>query len=373
VETKAASREDYVRALIQEIKSFKYKNPLKINSINFGGGTPMLLSEDQVTDIIAQLQETFPSFKESVEEISMEATPESVTDSKIANLKRLGFNRISIGVQSFNESEIRLSKRHNLPIASDQAIKIIREQGIENLCCDLMYGLQGQTLESWFNSVQSLLNYRPETIELYRTVIIPDTGLFRINNAVIMSPEEKYIAYEYARDQLLTAGYIQDSHVRFVLPKRGFYHQQANVFKDESLIGFGVGARSYAENVHYRNSYGKNSRTAIARYIDAQNNNSSAVETAVFFTQEEKLRRYVIYNLEALNRKEIQALYQYDIYAEYESTWNELEKRGLVLITDNTIKLTDKATYFRDTIASFFFSKENHELESAYYRNYALA
>lgn len=372
VDAKASSRDEYVKALIREIKRFSYYRPLEISSLNFGGGTPMLLSEEQVAAILAQLQETFPSLGETATEISMEATPESVTDAKIANLKQLGFNRISIGVQTFDESEIRLSKRHNLSAATKRAIEIIRGNGIANLCCDLMYGLQGQTLSSWRGTVQAMLEHRPETIELYRTVVIPDSGLFRIKDAAIMSPEEKYLAYEYARAELLAAGYVQDSHLRFVLPGQGFYRQQANVFKGESLIGFGVGARTYGENAHYRNSYGQNGRQAISRYIEAQSKSESAIETAVYLSGEEKLRRHIIYNLESLDRKRIQELFSYDIYREHETLWNELHKLGLVRIQEATITLTDKAAYFRDTIASYFFSKRNHELESAYYRNYGL-
>lgn len=369
VDSRTDSRDEYVAAVCQEIERFAYHDHLEISSVNFGGGTPMLLSEEQVSKIMRQLNKSFPGLRKTAAEISIEATPESVTDSKIKNLKKLGFNRVSIGVQSFDASEILLAKRHNLPTATRNAIEIIRRHGISNLCCDLMYGLQGQTIASWQQTVNCLLEYMPETIELYRTVLIPDTGLFRIRDAAIMSPDEKYQAYEYARNKLLAAGYIQDSHVRFVLPQRGFYQQQANVFKGESLIGFGVAARTYAENMHYRNSYGSNGRAAIARYIAAQAAGESAIESAIILSEEEKLRRHIIYNLESLDVAQIESQYGCDIDKKFEAAWQLLKGQGLIRRMNEKIELTDKATYFRDTIAAYFFSADIASLENNYYKN----
>ncbi len=369
VDSRATSRDEYVTAVCQEIERFAYHEQLEISSVNFGGGTPMLLSEDQVSKIMRQLNKSFSGLRKTATEICMEATPESVTDSKIKNLKGLGFNRVSIGVQSFDASEIRLAKRHNLPAATRNAIEIIRRHGIGNLCCDLMYGLQGQTIASWQQTVSCLLEYMPETIELYRTVLIPDTGLFRIRDAAIMTPEEKYQAYEYASQKLIAAGYIQDSHLRFTIPNRGFYQQQANVFKGESLIGFGVAARTYAENMHYRNSYGSNGRTAIARYIAAQTAGESAIDSAIILSEEEKLRRYLIYNLESLDIEKIKNIYGCDIDKKFESVWQLLKGQGLIRLARGRIELTEKASYFRDTIAAYFFSADNASLENDYYKN----
>ncbi len=365
--TKEAEYETYVEALIQEIKNATHLHEKRISTINFGGGTPMMLSELQLIKIMEQIKVSFPNFLNTATEISIEATPESITKEKTAVLRDLGFNRISIGIQTLNTNEIKSINRHNFSEQTQKAIEIIQTSGIGNLCCDLMYGLPGQDLESWEKTVLGLLEYRPHTIELYRTVSIPKTG-FSQRTSYKLSDEKKYEAYDYAREQLLASGYIQDSHLRFILPDKGFYRQQVNVFKGESLCGFGVGARSYADNVHYRNCYGiSQHRQAIQRYINAQKDHKSVVESAIFLNQEEKLIRYIIYNLESLDIKKIKQIFNLDITKKYKEIWDTLETLSLVSITHEKISLRYQAAYYRDTIAYCFFSEAIQNKEAYYY------
>ncbi len=365
--TKESEYEAYVDALIEEIKNASHLHDRHISTINFGGGTPMMLSEKQLIKIMKQITISFPDFLKTAAEISIEATPESITEEKTALLKALGFNRISIGVQTLNANEIKSVKRHNFSKQTQKAIEIILSSGINNLCCDLMYGLPGQDLKSWKQTVTGLLEYRPQTIELYRTVSIPKTG-FSKGASFQLSNEEKYEAYEYAREKLLSSGYQQNSHLRFILPKQGFYQQQTNVFCGESLYGFGVGARSYAENVHYRNCYDSSKhRSAIQRYISSQQNSKSAIESAIFLNEEEKLRRYIIYNLESLDIRKIKRIFNIDIVEKYKETWKTLNALSLISIMEDIITLNSQAAYYRDAIAYSFFSEVIQKKEANYY------
>ncbi len=365
--TKEAEYETYVEALIKEIKNATHLHEKRISTINFGGGTPMMLSEFQLIKIMEQIKVSFPNFLNTAKEISIEATPESITEEKTALLKDLGFNRISMGVQTLNAAEIKSIKRHNFSQSTRQAIEIVQASGINNLCCDLMYGLPGQDLESWEQTVLGLLEYRPQTIELYRTVSIPKTGFSKEVSFQLLN-EEKYEAYEYAREKLLSSGYLQDSHLRFILPDKGFYQQQVNVFKGESLCGFGVGARTYADNVHYRNCYDSSKhRLAIQRYINAQKDHKSVVESAIFLNQEEKLIRYIIYNLESLDIKKIKQIFNVDITKKYKEIWDTLETLSLITVTEKDISLKYQAAYYRDAIAYSFFSETVKNKEESYY------
>ena len=359
--------ETYVDALIQEIKNATHLHGRHISTINFGGGTPMMLSEQQLIKIMEQINISFPNFLSTATEISIEATPESICAEKTAILKSLGFNRISIGIQTLNAAEIKNIKRHNFSEQTQNAIEIVKSSGIKNLCCDLMYGLPGQDLESWEQTVLGLLEYRPQTIELYRTVHIPGTG-FSKKTSYQLSNEEKYEAYEFAREKLVLSGYEQDSHLRFILPGEGFYQQQVNVFKGESLCGFGVGARTYANNVHYRNSYDSSKhRSAIQRYIALQKDSKSTIESAIFLNQEERLVRYIIYNLESLDIKMIKQIFDIDITMEYKQIWKTLETLSLITISNESINLKYQAAYYRDAIAYSFFSETVKNKEALYY------
>lgn len=361
--------EAYVATLIKEIATQRFLKTKTVSTINFGGGTPLLLSPTQLEKIISQLQKSFPDMRQTLCELSIEATPEAVTPEKLETLKELGFNRISIGIQTFNDDELAATKRGNFCEATRRALHLIRQSGIANLCCDLMYGLPGQTLESWQKSLDELLSWRPETIELYNTVTIPGTGLFRINRAASMKALEKRQAYELARKRLLAAGYVQDSHLRFVIPNQGFYRQQVNVFKGETLIGFGVAARSYTEFTHYRNCYdSRRPKASINRYIEKINQGCTPVESAVFLSPHERCRRFIIYNLESLDRQIIKKNFGIDIIEEYSCIWKILQDLGLVHIHNQSLTLTPEAAYYRDLIAAYFFSPTLQALEENYYR-----
>lgn len=368
VSKKMDDYEEYVEALVKEISYFRYSKDSTVKSINFGGGTPMLLSIHQMERIIKQIKISFPYAFKTATEISIEATPDSICSEKVTYLQEDGFNRISIGVQTLNNSELIATKRKNLSQSTHQAIETIKKSGIKNLCCDLMYGLPNQTKASWEKTLTELIDYRPETIELYRTVVIPGTGLAG-SNSNALSDESKYQIYEEAREKLFLAGYMQDSHLRFVLPQQGFYEQQVNVFKGQSLLGFGVGARSYAKNIHYRNSYGfKDSKLAIKRYIKNQNDNVSSVESAIFISNDEEMRRHIIYNLEALDIRYIQQKYNYNLLEKNEEFWKILEGNNFIKFQNNFISLKEKASYFRDLLAYYFFSESIKNLESTYYQ-----
>lgn len=363
IERLQTKRDMYVDALVKEIYSFApYTKDKIVRSINFGGGTPSLLSQKQVEKIMNALKKVFPNFLDTATEISMEATPESIEYEKIQHLKTLGFNRMSIGIQTLHGVEIVKTGRHNSSTTSINAMKILRHSGIDNLCVDLMYGLPLQTEQTWQSTVRGILEFQPETIELYRTVIIPGTRLSRAENPTnLIEWKKKSLEYSFARDILMNKGYAQDFHVRFVIPKKGFYDQQSNVFKGQSLVGFGVGARTYADNVHYRNTYStKYSKTAIDRYVEAVNMDQPCVESAIFLTNQEKGRRHAIYNLESLDVHYLLKTYGLDI-----ST--EIVQSGLFTKNGNVFSLKPSEWYHRDLVAYSLFSEKNLELEKKYY------
>ena len=370
IEKKYDERELYVDAVVKEILAFApYVQNKTVRSINFGGGTPMLLSESQVHKVINALRVVFPNFQATAIEISIEATPESVTYEKVSFLKSLGFNRISVGIQTLEHSEIMETKRHNFSEESIKAIEIIKNSGIENLCIDLMYGLPSQTTESWISTLNGIIEYLPETIELYRMVVIPKTGIAKhIDPSIIADWKKKYEMYKIAKKLLLAAGYVQESHVRFVIPQKGFYVQQTNIFKGQSLIGFGVGARTYAQNMHYRNIYSTiQSKNAVRRYIKAINDAESVVESMIDLSSDELVRRHIIYNLEQLDIDFISEKYQLNFLEKYSGLLETLIRTELYKRIGNNFKLTDSGIYHRDLIAYSFLSENSMYLEKHYY------
>ncbi len=368
IDGKGDFQEAYVEALLSELEMrrglFESRN---VTSVNFGGGTPSLLTTDQFERVFYKLLEINPSLLETAEEVSIEATPESVEYEKFRQFRESGVNRVSIGIQTFHDEEIALSKRHNWARVSTNAIEALRRAGIPNVCCDLMYGIEGQTIDSWKESVQGLLEYMPETIELYALAVQPHTSL-GVKPRKIMNNVDKYYSYEIARDLLLEAGYIHDSHLRFILPTRGFYAQQVNVSRGQSLVGFGAGARTYAVNVHYRNCFDMTfPKDAIRRYMQKMSQSEHPIQTAFFLDTDERMRRYVIGRIDHLGMRDFKEEFGLEFYEAFSDLYSMLLERGLAGYERGIFRLTSEGLKYRELIVNVFFSDEALRREQSYW------
>ncbi len=184
----------------------------EVDTVYFGGGTPSLLEPASLAQIINAIRASFPS---QFEEVTLEADPETISPEKAAAWRDAGFNRISMGVQSFDDGELRAAGRMHRRADVFQATKILRAAGFANLSFDLIAGLPHQTDRSWEDSVEQLLHLRPEHVSIYMMEI--DEGS-RLGLEVLQSGE-RYSAkalpsddamanyYEHGCRQLAAAGY----------------------------------------------------------------------------------------------------------------------------------------------------------------------
>ncbi len=373
IDGKGDFQEAYVDTIVAELEMKRgLFEGRRVTSVNVGGGTPSLLTINQFERIFSKLLEINPKILETAEEVSIEATPESVKYDKFRIFKELGLNRVSIGIQTLNDEEIDLSNRHNWAQVSTDAIGTLRKAGIPNVCCDLMYGIERQTLESWQRSVNGLLEYRPETIELYALAVQPKTPL-GIKPRPVMNNKDKYRCYEIARELLLEAGYIHDSHLRFIIPEQGFYAQQVNASNGQSLVGFGAGARTYAVNVHYRNSFDTRfHRGAIKRYMQNIADGNNAVETAIFLDSDEQMRRYVIGHLDYLDIEEFRQKFGLEFGEAFSELYNTLLERRLANYEKKGLRLTAEGMKFKELITNAFFSDQAVQRERSYWEQVQL-
>src|SRR3989344_8820698 len=361
-------RAEYVDAVVKEIKL--YQNILdgrKVRTLYFGGGTPSLLTPKELEKIITSLLEVNPAVLKTSEEISIEATPESVEESKFKQFKDFGINRVSLGVQSFNNSEIVLSKRKNLSEISIKAIESLRKIGIPNVVIDLMIGIEGQTVQSFEESVKEALELRPETVELYALGLMPQTGLGKKVPSTLMADQDIYRCYELGRELFLAAGYVQDCHNRYVIPGKGSFLQEDYVFEGMSLLGLGAGVRSYAQNLHYRNTYDPlNSRKAIVDYIANINRGGNSVQSGFFLDRDERMRQYAIGRIERLDKRDFRERFGVNFEEAFKRLHTELLELSLAEENGDIQQLTLHGLTFRDLIAKQFFSKRALEIEEKY-------
>ena len=360
-------RAQYINALIKEIEMYREVLQNKtIKTLHFGGGTPSLLSTFELKKIIDVLLKINPNILKTAVEVSIEATPESVEVKKFSEYKKLGINRVSMGIQSLDNNEIKLCRRNNFSKVSIDAIKILRKVGFQNIVIDLMIGIEGQTVESFEATVKSLLKYRPETVELYAIGLMPNTSV-GIRKPYLMSKEDIYRCYDVGRKLFLEAGYRQDCHNRYVILNKGSFFQEDYLFAGMSLIGIGAGARTYANNVHYRNCYDpKAHREAIIEYFNDVNNKRLPVKSAIFLDQEEKMRQYIIYNLESLDKKEFRRKFGVRFKEKFSDLISELFDLNLAQEDWRRIWLTSKGLNYRDLICKQVFSDNVRKMEREY-------
>ena len=209
-----ALREAFVRALEREIayygKAWCAHKDKPVESIYFGGGTPSLLDEAQFERLMERIREYFTI--EDGAEISMEANPATVTTEKLAAYRRAGLSRLSIGAQSFDSKVLKILGRIHSPAQIEEAFLASREAGFENISLDLMFGIAGQSQESWENSVKSVIRLTPEHVSLYSLEIMDNTRFAKEHEAGIYRETEEREdrrMYERALEMLEGAGYLQ--------------------------------------------------------------------------------------------------------------------------------------------------------------------
>ncbi len=236
----------YVEALIAEARLRRDElrgEPIK--TLYLGGGTPSQLPVALLRRLVAGLRGIFDLF--GLEEFTVEANPDDVTPEWCAALPPLGVNRVSMGVQSFQDDILRAIGRRHTAQQAVEAVARLREAGIRNISIDLIYGLPGQTVESWTDSVRQAIALKPQHISAYGLTYEEGTRLWqqRERGEVIEVPEEQCIEmYRILVDTLQAAGYEHYEISNFALPG---YHSRHNssYWDDTPYLGLGAAAHSY--------------------------------------------------------------------------------------------------------------------------------
>lgn len=238
--------ERYVDALIAEARLRRDElrgEPAR--TLYLGGGTPSQLPVALLSRLVLGLREQLGL--EDLEEFTVEANPDDVTPEWCAAIPPLGVNRVSMGVQSFEDSVLRFIGRRHTARQTAEAVGNLRAAGIDNISIDLIYGLPGQTIASWTDSVLQALALRPQHISAYGLTYEEGTRLWRQRERgeVVEVPEEQCLEmYRILVDELLTAGYEHYEISNFALPG---YHSRHNssYWDDTPYLGLGAAAHSY--------------------------------------------------------------------------------------------------------------------------------
>lgn len=366
----------YVEQLVRQIQIYgKMAGHRTVSTIYFGGGTPTVLSEKQFKDILSAVEANFPSREDDIE-ITVEGSPDSLSEEKLLALKELGVNRISIGLQTMHPVELKASGR---PYSVEDSVKTVENiaDNFEHFNLDLIYGLTNQTKKSWFDSLKQITDYNPSTISLYPVVARPLTSIertLRSKSERYIDDETKYAIFDENVKFLNNLGYRQESFTRFtkLSEEKNAYAQEASDFNGTPLIGFGAGARSYKGKFHYSFDYSASTKEAsniIENYLNTDLDSKNMAQFGITLDEQEERRRFVLLTL-TLNQLNIHTYnkkFSRDLIEDFCAEITALEKEECIRILENgDISLTEKGFKFSSLIARLFYSENVVNAEKNY-------
>lgn len=346
--TNLRPREEMVKALNRELvlrKDYLQNSP--IETIYFGGGTPSVLSRKELQSIFDTLSANF-SIAGSAE-ITLEANPDDLTDEALDLYKDIGVNRLSIGIQSFDDAVLRsLNRIHNGTAARTSVLKA-QEKGFDNISIDLIYAIPQQDLERWTDNVMEAIQLNPQHISSYSLTIEEKT---------MLGKWEKQGKFKAADDD-----FAADQHERLVdlLNDAGFEHYEVSNFAKagyrsrhntsywlgKNYLGIGPGAHSF--NSESRQYNVRDNR----KYISALSQDliPSTVEILTF---QEKVNEYLLISLRTswgIDLAHLRNHFRVNLFEDHVDYIKNLEKEGLATVTGDMLMLTRKGLLLADEIA----------------------
>jgi len=318
-------------------------------SVTIGGGTPLILAENQLEELF-KIGLRLTNGKKVP--ICIETAPGETTESKLDILKKFGVDRISIGVQSFNNDELLALKRFHNVEKAEKALKSIGKYNFPCLNIDLIYGIEGQTLDSLKYSVDSALKYFPDELFIYPLYIRKGTGLHKSGR---LEGGKTYEMYLFLREYLSEKGFLQTSMRRFTRQKP--LNERSCGF--ENTVSIGCGGRSYIGNLHFCHPYSVNRRECLETIDDyIKNPCKDDISHGFLLDREEEKRRFTIKNLlwtGGVSLPEYKEYFESDVGNDFPFI-NEFKEKGYICENDGVIQLTPLGLSLSDFIGPRFIS-----------------
>jgi oxygen-independent coproporphyrinogen-3 oxidase len=350
--TNLTTKRELVEAIARElILQKEYVNGERINTIYFGGGTPSLLTEEELDLLFDTIHENF-SVSDAAE-ITLEANPDDLSLSRLRQLQSQGVNRLSIGIQSFDDKVLQfLNRAHNSQSAT-VCVEEARNAGFQNISIDLIYAIPGQDDDAWKQNIAQAIRLSPEHISSYSLTIEDKTVFGRWAATGKLKVTEDDVAASQL-ETLVTllgdAGFEQYEVSNFARPGFESRHN-SSYWKQERYLGVGPSAHSYNQSSR---QYNISNNAAYVRGMQ-QNIIPFTLES---LTREDKINDFLLTTLRTqwgTDLKKLQQLYQYDLLADHEQYIKSLCEQKFALLQNDTLLLTKSGKLLADKIASDLF------------------
>lgn len=348
--TDADAIERYLAALSREIQFHKSDSRLdgaRIATIYLGGGTPSLLTSAQVSGILDELSSAFPLAEDT--EFTIECNPDDLDQERVEGYVEAGVNRISLGVQSMHDSELRhLGRRHGVAEVH-RAVELFYESGLKNFSIDLIYGIPGQNLDSWLESVSKALSLNPKHVSMYCLTAEAGTPLFEsIRRGEVELPPD-----EAVREMYISGAEALESHYLKQYEISNFaadgYHSRHNCayWTGRPYIGLGPSASSYIHPQRWKNV---SSLDAYLTGIEQSQRVARDIET---IDPETGRREYLMLSLRlksGMDLAEYKERFGHDLLGEREALIGHYTNSGFAELAQNRLYLTREGMFVSDEI-----------------------
>ncbi len=334
----------YILALCEDILSYKREERLSLDTVFFGGGTPSLLAPDQLGAIVRAIKESFDISGRG--EWTFEANPGTVTEEALRAFRLAGFNRVSMGLQSIHENELKILGRiHNFEDFKS-SFSILRSAGFDNINVDLMYAIPEQTKESLLATLNTVTALEPEHISAYGLIIEESTPFGKRGSEYEVDPDTESDLYELVYTLLRDSGY---HHYEISNYARAGYECRHNLiyWQMKEYIGVGAAAHSFFEKKRFFNSSNVGEYIASPHPVEYEEQSESELAEDHFMLGM-RLR-------DGISRSEYISRYGFDIIKRVkEEELLKMKSEGYLEYDGDRISLTDKGLYVSNSFLLHF-------------------
>lgn len=341
-----------VAAIREEINLRQdYLGAEAIKTIYFGGGTPSLLSSEEIKALLDLIHVRF-AVERNVE-ITLEANPDDLNSEKLASLRAAGINRLSIGIQSFHNKQLKLLNRAHDTESANACVQDARAAGFDNISIDLIYAIPDESDQLWVEDIEQALSLQPEHISCYSLTIEPQTvfGKWAKYGKLRITEDEVAARHlEILMDKLEDAGYEHYEVSNFAKP--GYYSKHnSSYWKGESYLGVGASAHSYNKESRQFNIANNH------LYMRAISKGTVPFEKEIL-SKADKINEFILTSLRTSWGCDTQRLireFEYDLLMDQSSYISRIIETGYAQLNSVTLVLTKKGKLLADKIASDLF------------------
>jgi oxygen-independent coproporphyrinogen-3 oxidase len=349
--TSIQSKAELTEAIVKEIELVNGKDSRLISTIYFGGGTPSLLLRKELKMILEKTKIAFKIIENA--EITFEVNPDDVTETMLQFWKEQGINRLSIGIQSFRDEDLKWMNRAHHATQAIDAVKLAKNVGYDNYSIDLIYGIPGLSDEAWISNIEQALEFDIPHLSAYALTVEPKTALksmIELGKSIDVDEDQQARQFLILSDKMLAAGYEHYEISNFAKPGMRSRHN-TSYWNNIPYFGFGPGAHSFDGSTRYWNVSNN------SRYIEAIEQGSLSYEKEIL-TPIQLLNEYIMTSLRTMEGTSLDTIHLKwgeDYVNKIQPKLQKWVNLGYVNLNSEGFYLTREGKLFADGIAGELF------------------